>query len=176
MRGLPSLIERAVEAARENRKAAIFFAACALFMLFSAVLLGGAEAKLSRKRLSFASFEAMRAEYAKGVRETGAFRERLLAGSSASALDQVQSAAAEAGLRKNIGQLKPFEPASAKGFRQSGAEVTIEGALIAQAVTFLYNLENGGGALLIDEFQMKSSFEDPDRLEVRARVRLLSRE
>lgn len=176
MTRIRSLIERAAASANANRKAAIFFAACVLFMVFSAVLLGGAETKLSRKRAYLASFQTMRAEYAKGAAEIGGLREKLLSGSAASALDQVQSAASEAGVSKSISQLKPFEPPPAKGFRQSGAEVKMEGVGIGQAVTFLYRLENGGGALLIDELQMKSSFEDPDRFELRARARLLSRE
>lgn len=172
-----AFLESALSAISENRKAAVFFAACGLFFIASVIFLGGAEARLAKKRSALASFEAMRAEYVKGLSEAGAFRDRLEASiGNASALDAVQAAAIDSGIRKNISQLKPFEPAPVKGYRQSGAELKAEGVDIGQVVQFLYRLENGGRTLLTDEFQMKSSFEDPDKLEVRARIRLVSRE
>lgn len=119
----------------------------------------------------------MRAEYEKGLQSAGVLREKLAsAGSSASVLDAVQSAAAEAGVKKNISRLKPFEVNPARGFRQGGAEVVLEGVNIGQAVSFLYGLEKGKAALVTDELKMKSSFENPDILEVRARIRLISKE
>lgn len=170
------LLENALSVISENRKTAFFFAACGLFFIASVILLGGAEARLAKKRAALASFEAMRIEYAKGLSETGAFRDKLEATGPTSALDAVQAAAIDSGIRKNISQLKPFEPTQVKGYRQSGAELKAEGVDIGQVVQFLYRLENGSRALLTDEFQMKSSFEDPDKLEVRARIRLVSRE
>lgn len=170
------LLESALSAISENRKAAVFFAVIGVFFFLSLIFLGGAEARLAKKRAALASFEAMRIEYAKGLFETGAFRDRLEAPGASSALDAVQAAVSDSGIRKNISQLKPFEPAPVKGYRQSGAELRVEGVDIGQVVQFLYRLENGSRALLTDEFQMKSSFEDPDKLEVRARVRLVSRE
>lgn len=170
------LFESALSAISENRKTAVFFAVVVVFFFSSLILLGGAQGRLAKKRAALASFEAMRTEYAKGLSEAGAFRDRLEASGVSSALDAVQAAASDSGIRKNISQLKPFEPAPVKGYRQSGAELKAEGVDIGQVVQFLYRLENGSRALLTDEFQMKSSFEDPDKLEVRARIRLVSRE
>ena len=170
------LFESALSVISENRKAAVFFAVIIALFFSSLIFLGGAQGRLAKKRAALASFEAMKAEYAKGLFETGAFRDRLEASGTSSALDAVQAAASDSSIKKNISQLKPFEPAPVKGYRQSGAELKAEGVDIGQVVQFLYRLENGGRALLLDEFQMKSSFEDPDKLEVRARIRLVSRE
>lgn len=170
------LLESALSAISENRKTAVFFAVILVFFFSSLIFLGGAERRLAKKKAALASFEAMRIEYVKGLSETGAFRDRLGSNGTASALDAVQAAAIDSGIRKNISQLKPFEPAPVKGYRQSGVELKAEGVDIGQVVQFLYRLENGSRVLLTDEFQMKSSFEDPDKLEVRARVRLVSRE
>lgn len=177
MSKLLSLLEGAMNAVSANRKAAVFFAVIGALFITSLIFLWAAEARLAKKRAALASFVAMRAEYASGLSEAGAFRDRLEeAIGPASALDAVQAAAVDSGIRKNISQLKPFEPQPVKGYRQSGAEMKAEGADIGQVVSFLYRLENGSRALVTDEFQMKSSFEDPDKLEVRARIRLVSRE
>lgn len=170
------LLESALSVISENRKTAVFFAVVVVFFFTSLIFLGGAQGRLAKKKAALASFEAMRIEYAKGLSETGAFKGKLEASGASSALDAVQAAAIDSGIRKNISQLKPFEPAPVKGYRQSGAELKAEGVDIGQVVMFFHRLENGSRALLTDEFQMKSSFEDPDKLEVRARIRLVSRE
>jgi hypothetical protein len=170
------LFESALSAISENRKTAVFCTVILVFFFSSLIFLGGAERRLAKKRAALASFETMRIEYAKGIFETGAFRDRLGSNGAGSALDAVQAAAIDSGIRKNISQLKPFEPAPVKGYRQNGAELKAEGVDIGQVVQFLYRLENGSRALLTDEFQMKSSFEDPNKLEVRARIRFVSRE
>lgn len=169
MRSIPALISR-------NRKAALFFLIVILFFFSSAVFLGAGESRLAKKKAAASSFESMMAEYWKGVARTGGLREKLQTGGPSSALDAVQAASSEAGIKKKISQLKPFEVSPVRGFRQSGAEVVLEGMDIAQVVSFLYGLEKGKGALLTDELKMKSSFEDPDRMEVRARIRLVSLE
>lgn len=159
-----------------NRKAALFIAAVGLFFLSSVLFLGAAESKLAKKKAALSSFESMKAEYERSLSDVGVFREKLASGMPASALEAVQAAAEQAGIKKKIGQLKPFEVGPARGFRQSGAEVRLEGVDIGQLVTFLYGLEKGKFALITDELRMKASFENPDALEVRARIRLIARE
>lgn len=170
LKGLPSLISR-------NRKTALFVSAAMLFFISSLVFLSRAESALARKKAVASSFASMLSEYEKGLSVTGRLREKLenpQAGPSG--IDAVQAAADQAGINKKVKQLKPFEAASVRGYRQSGAEVALEGADIGQVVSFLYRLENGQGALLLDEFVMKSEFENPDSLEARARVRLIWKE
>lgn len=161
----------------KRRAAAAVVGACALFFIASLVLLSRAGTGLERKRAALASFESMAAEYSKAVAAAGPARERLLAdGKLSSALDLVQAAAEAAGVKGRIASLKPFEAAPARGFRQSGAEVVLEGVDIGQVVSFFRALERAGGAVVADEMKMKSSFEDPDRMELRARVRLVAKE
>lgn len=177
MRRAIRLFESALGAISANRRAAVYFAVIGALFISSVIFLGSFEARLAKKKAALASFEAMRVEYAKGLTEVGTFKDRLEAtGGPSSALDAVQAAAVDSGIRKKISQLKPFEATPIKGYRQSGVELKVEGVDIGQAVMFFYRLENGPRALLTDEFQMKSSFEDPDKLEVRARIRLVSRE
>lgn len=169
VKGIPALISR-------NRKAALFLGAVVLFFVSSALVLANAESRLARKKAAFSSFESMIAEYEKSLAEAGSLRDKLESAGAQSAFDAVQAVAAEAGVKKKISQLKPFEVNPVRGYKQSGAEAALEGLDIGQAVSFLYGLEKARAALLVDELKMKSSFEDPDKFELRARVRLVSRE
>ncbi len=177
MNRVREILNRVLALISANRVLSVFFGACALFFIASALFLVNGEASLAKKKAALASFEAMRAEYAGALAVAGPLREKLEAkGGPASAMDSVQAAAASAGISKKIGQLKPFEPVAIKGWRQSGVELSLEGVDIGQAVYFLYRLENSPGAVVVDEFQMKSSFEDPDALEVAARIRAVAKE
>ena len=177
MSRLTEIFDGAIAVISSNRKLAVYFGACALFFIASAAFLANNEASLAKKKAALASFESMRDEYAKALSEAGPLKEKLEAkGPSSSAMDAVQAAASSAGISKKIGSLKPFEPVAIKGYRQSGVELKLEGVDIGHAVYFLYRLENAPGAIVIDEFQMKSSFENPDALEVRATVRSVARE
>lgn len=166
---LPALVSR-------NRKTAAFIVAAAIFFLASLFFLSKTEKELARKKASAASFASMLSEYEKGMARTG-LKEKLEGPPPvASGIDALQAAADQAGIRKKISRLKPFDAPSVRGYKQSGAEVALEGVDIGQVVSFLYKLETGGGAFLIDELVMKSSFENPDSLEARARVRLIWKE
>lgn len=166
----------AVEAVSVNRRLAVFVAACAVFFIASAAFVVSGERELAKKRAALASFEAMRARYIDSISSAGPLREKLSFAEAASAMDAVQSAASSSGIEKKIRQLKPFEPAALKGWAQSGAEVRFESVDIGRVVQFLHRLENAPGALVVDEFTMKASFEDPDLLEVTATVRAVAKE
>lgn len=170
LKGLPALISR-------NRKTTLFVATAVLFLISSLVFLSKAESNLARKRAAASSFASMLSEYEKGIGQTGHMRERLEGPPAAtSGIDALQATADQAGIKKKISRLKPFDATAVRGYRQSGAEVTLEGVDIGQVVSFLYRLENNGGVFLIDELKMKSSFENPDSYEARARVRLIWKE
>lgn len=177
MSRITEMFDGALAVISANRKLAAYFGACALFFIASALFLANNEAALAKKKAALASFESMRTEYAKALAEAGPLKEKLEAkGQSSSAMDAVQAAASSSGIGKKIGSLKPFEPVAIKGYRQSGVELKLEGVDIGHAVYFLYRIENSPGAIVIDEFQMKSSFENPDALELRASVRSVARE
>lgn len=177
MREAIQILKRLPALVSQNRKTALFLGAVVLFFISSTLFLSSAESRLARKKAAFSSFQSMTTEYERGLVEAGSLREKLeSAGAAPSAFDALQAVAAEAGVKKHIGQLKPFEAAPVRGYRQSGAEAALEGLDIGQAVSFLYGLEKAKAALIIDELKMKSSFEDPDKLELRARVRLVSKE
>lgn len=177
MKRLMEIFDGAYAAVLANRRASVIVAACVLFFVGSVFFLAKGEAALAKKRAALASFEKMRAEYAVALSAAGPLREKFEAKDAAlSAMDAVQSAAASAGISKAIAQLKPFEPAAMKGWKQSGAELKLEGVDIGRAVYFLYSLESSPAAVVVDEFRMKSSFENPDALSVTASVRSIARE
>lgn len=160
-----------------NRKQALFMALACAFFFVTFFSLNAFESKLSKKKAGLERFERMRAEYAAGLAETDRLGKRLDApGSPASALDALQSIAAGTAIKKNISQMKPYDAGQIPGFRQSGVELTIEGADIGQVVNFLQDIENSPQVILMDEFSMRPSFEDRNRLEIRARVRLVARD
>lgn len=163
-------------AVSSNRRLAVFAAACAVFFIASAAFVVSGERELAKKRAAFASFEAMKKRYLDSISSAGPLREKLSFAEAASAMDAVQSAASSSGIEKKIRQLKPFEPVAVKGWAQSGAQVRLESINIGRVVQFLHRLENSPGALVVDEFTMKASFEDPDLLEVTATVRAVVKE
>lgn len=177
MSALREIFDRAVASCSANRRLAVFVAVCALFFIASAVFVVNGEKELARKKAALSSFEAMRERYLDSISLAGPLREKLASGAAGeTAMDAVQSAASESGMGKKIRNLKPFEPAAMKGWKQSGAEVRLEGVDIGRVVQFLHRLENSPGALVVDDFSMKASFEDPDQLEVTATVRALAKE
>jgi len=170
------MFDGAVAAVSANRRIAAFVAACAVFFIASAAFVASGERELAKKRAALSSFEAMRERYLDSISSGGPLREKLSAADAGSAMDAVQSAASSSAIEKKIRQLKPFEPAAMKGWAQTGAQVRLEGVDIGRVVQFLYRLENSPGALVVDEFTMKASFEDPDMLEVTATVRAVAKE
>ncbi len=170
-------IDSAIAFVASNRRAVLIAAALCLFFFSSLYAVQSAESRLSKKRAALDAFNRMKAEYVSGLSGIGGLRDRLGAtGKTGSAFEAVQAVATETALRGNISQLKPYDPRPMAGYRQSGVEIVMEGVDIGQAVNFLQGLEESGQLLLTEEFSMNASFESPDRLDVKARVRLVSRQ
>lgn len=136
---------------------------------------GRSARKLKTLQNEAAAFEAVRAEYMKERAALEPYEAKLLAPAS-NASDAVQEAASEAGIRKNLSAVKPFDEPASKGFRKSGVEVRIEGVTLNELLNLVYRIENHPNMLVVKDFVLRSRFGSSDLNDVTLQVVLVAKE
>lgn len=136
---------------------------------------GRSARKLKTLQNEAAAFEAVRAEYMLERAKIEPYEAKLLAPAS-NASDAVQEAASEAGIKKNLSAVKPFDEPASKGFRKSGVEVKIEGVTLNELLNLVYRIENHPNMLVVKDFVLRSRFGSSDLNDVTLQVVLVAKE
>lgn len=172
------------EASRQgiDRKKAyrIIYAAALVMAVIFAGYYGYGKYSASRrlaviKKDEMKRFSAMEGDYLRKKTAVDFISRKALSGAG-SVVSIIESTGKRVGIKDRITMLKPLDESQSSGYRQKGAEVKMEGVGINQLVNFLYYTERGDFLVVIKDFSMKSRFDNPDLLDAKLRVYLITKE